>query len=598
MKRLTKTAVLLLLCLSMLVLSGCQSSDYKTALGLMEAGDYKAAAEMWTALGDYKDAGDQLSLCKQKISYLEAEEYLAQGEIDQAYNAFIMLGVFEDSEQRAAQCLYMKADMLFDAGQYSEAAELYAQLGDYEDAAELYLEAQYLYADSLISRYSYERARSILEGLGDYKDTGDKLAAIEDALSAQGAINNASVGEIVYFGTFEQDNKADNGAESLAWVVLSKDEDKMLLLCRDAIATAQYNSEFSSTGWEQSSVRAWLNGEFLDGVFTEADSARLLPLVDKGSTEGSKVFLLSAQEAESLLAERREFAAAVPSQAAEAQGAGLRANGAVCWWLRDSGFSPKYAAYVNSDGSVNTQGIYCDNRQFCLRPAIWVRLSDIIEAETVEGSSHRADAAESEAPWQLAETPDVGDEYINSIIFMGDSTTYGYVNIGMSSDQIWSASSHTMSIYEQSYVNIDTAEGLMPIRTAAEHFKPDMMVITLGIRRITIMDEELFKTEYTDLVTGILEASPDTKIILNSVYPVATHLDRRELDVTNDMIDTVNGWIQDIVQETGVRYLDSNSILKGEDGYMVNSYARTDGLHLAQEALLLVLENIRTHAYQ
>ena len=138
----------------------------------------------------------------------------------------------------------------------------------------------------------------------------------------------------------------------------------------------------------------------------------------------------------------------------------------------------------------------------------------------------------------------------------------------------------------------------MPIRTAAEHFKPDMMVITLGIRRITIMDEELFKTEYTDLVTGILEASPDTKIILNSVYPVATHLDRRELDVTNDMIDTVNGWIQDIVQETGVRYLDSNSILKGEDGYMVNSYARTDGLHLAQEALLLVLENIRTHAYQ
>jgi len=314
---------------------------------------------------------------------------------------------------------------------------------------------------------------------------------------------------------------------------------------------------------------------------------------------GSKVFLLSAKEAESLLSACPDFASAVPSETAEDHGAGLRRNGSVCWWLRDNGFSPKYAAYVGSDGSVNTAGIFCDIRQFCVRPAVWVRLSDFLETESISGSSVRADAAvEAEAPWQLSETPDVGEEYINSIIFMGDSTTYGYVNIGMSSDQIWSASSHTMSIYEQSYVNIDTAEGLMPIRTAAEHFKPDLMVITLGIRRITIMDEGLFKSEYTDLVTGILEASPDTKIILNSVYPVATHLDRRELDVTNDMIDTVNGWIQDIVQETGVRYLDSNTMLKGEDGYMVNSYARSDGLHLAQDALMLVLENIRTHAYQ
>ena len=52
------------------------------------------------------------------------------------------------------------------------------------------------------------------------------------------------------------------------------------------------------------------------------------------------------------------------------------------------------------------------------------------------------------------------------------------------------------------------------------------------------------------------------------------------------------------MQQTGVRYLDSNTMLKGDDGYMVRSYARSDGLHLSPEALNLVLENIRTHAYQ
>ena len=187
---------------------------------------------------------------------------------------------------------------------------------------------------------------------------------------------------------------------------------------------------------------------------------------------------------------------------------------------------------------------------------------------------------------------------VEHIIFMGDSTTYGYVTIGMSTNQIWTPDSHTMSIYEQSFVYVDTTKGPMQIRAAAAEHQPDLMVITLGIRHITTMKEMEFKAEYTDLVNGILEASPNTKIILNSVYPVADFLDPRELAVTNDMIDTVNGWIQYVVEQTGVRYLDSNSILKGEDGYMVRSYARSDGLHLAPDALNLVLENIRTHAYQ
>ena len=601
MKTLFKTILLAALCLSLLLLSGCASSQYKDAMALMESGDYSGAAAILAELEDYKDAGEQLSLCKQKISYQEAVDYLTAGDYDQAYNCFSMLGAFEDSADKALECLYLKAGEQFSSGLYSESAELYKQLGDYSDAAQQYLEAQYLYAQELISRYSYERARSILKELGAYRDSAEKLTSIDAILSEQSAVNNASPGEVVYFGSYEQDNDPDNGAESLAWVVLEKDEEKMLLLCRDAIDTLQYNSEFVATDWENSSINKWLNDEFLGAAFSEADAARLLTLTDSSALQsdaGSKVFLLSAKEAESLLSACPDFASAVPSETAEEHGAGLRRNGAVCWWLRDNGFSPKYAAYVGSDGSVNTAGIFCDIRQFCVRPAIWIRLSDLSETETVTGSSVRAEAVEEDSPLQLAETPDVGDEYINSIIFMGDSTTYGYVTIGMSTNQIWTPDSHTMSIYEQSFVYVDTTKGPMQIRTAAAEHQPDLMVITLGIRHITTMKEMEFKAEYTDLVNGILEASPNTKIILNSVYPVADFLDPRELAVTNDMIDTVNGWIQYVVEQTGVRYLDSNSILKGEDGYMVRSYARSDGLHLAPDALKLVLENIRTHAYQ
>lgn len=602
MKTLIKSALLAVLCLSLLLLSGCASSQYKDALALMEAGDYSAAAAIFAELEDYKDAEDQLSLCKQKISYQEALDYLNAGDYDQAFNCFSMLGVFEDSAEKASESLYLKAGELFDSGFYSEAAELYSQLGEYSDSAERHLESQYLYAENLISRYSYERARSILSSLGSYRDCTDKIAGIDAALSEQSAVNSASVGEVVYFGSFEQDNDPDNGAESLAWVVLEKDEDKMLLLCRDAIETLPYNSEFAATDWESSTLRKWLNEDFFAAAFSEADAARLLPMIDSSAAnadDGSKVFLLSAEEAGRVLAQHPDFAPAVPSEAAQAKGAGLRKNGSVCWWLRDNGFAPSYAAYAGSDGSVNTTGVFCGMRQFCVRPAIWLRLTDLTETESVSGTSVRAEAAESaDAPWQLAETPDAGEEYVNSIIFLGDSTTYGYVTVGMPTSQIWTPDSHTMSIYQQSFVYVETTKGPMLIRDAAKTLQPDLMVITLGIRHITTMKEQEFKAEYTDLVNGILETSPNTKIILNSVYPVADFLDPRELAVTNDMIDTVNGWIQYVVQQTGVRYLDSNTMLKGDDGYMVRSYARSDGLHLSPEALNLVLENIRTHAYQ
>ena len=51
--------------------------------------------------------------------------------------------------------------------------------------------------------------------------------------------------------------------------------------------------------------------------------------------------------------------------------------------------------------------------------------------------------------------------------------------------------------------------------------KPEYLVITLGVNGISFMDEEWFIRDYTSLVQLVQAASPDTKIILNSIYPVA-----------------------------------------------------------------------------
>ena len=109
------------------------------------------------------------------------------------------------------------------------------------------------------------------------------------------------------------------------------------------------------------------------------------------------------------------------------------------------------------------------------------------------------------------------------------------------------------------------------------------------------MDEEWFIRDYTALVKLIQEASPDTKIILNSIYPVADSY-KYQKDINNDKINAANGWIERIAADTGVRFLYSYECLV-ENGKLPETSQNGDGLHLTGEAFTEVMKYIRTHAY-
>lgn len=53
-------------------LSGCKSSDYKTAVQLMESKEYSKAATAFEKLGDYKDSADLLADCKEMLDAIAA----------------------------------------------------------------------------------------------------------------------------------------------------------------------------------------------------------------------------------------------------------------------------------------------------------------------------------------------------------------------------------------------------------------------------------------------------------------------------------------------------------------------------------------------
>ena len=226
------------------------------------------------------------------------------------------------------------------------------------------------------------------------------------------------------------------------------------------------------------------------------------------------------------------------------------------------------------------------------------------ETEAPQETPAPTEAPAQTASVRLGETPDAGRDYLDRIIFLGDSTTYGigvYYDYGYTelcpASQVWTPASGTLTL---SYYNIATivypeTKEELTIEEAVKRARPEYLVITLGVNGVSFMDEEWFIRDYTALVQMIREASPDTKIILNSIYPVADSY-KYQKDINNDKINAANGWIERIAADTHVRFLYSYECL-AENGRLPESAQNGDGLHLNGESFTKVMQYIRTHAY-
>ena len=204
----------------------------------------------------------------------------------------------------------------------------------------------------------------------------------------------------------------------------------------------------------------------------------------------------------------------------------------------------------------------------------------------------------------LGETEDAGQSYIDRMIFIGDSTTYSLLYYGVLTDgtatkQVWTPASRTLTLDYATTTTIlypDTGEEIT-IKEAIGRKKPEIVVVTLGINGISYMynQKEYFVSVYTKLVRQIQEASPETKIILQSIFPVATNWEKESIN--NEKIRTGNEWILEIAEATGSSYLDTHSVLAvAENGFLPIEYQNGDGLHLNPTALSILLNYIRTHA--
>ncbi len=207
------------------------------------------------------------------------------------------------------------------------------------------------------------------------------------------------------------------------------------------------------------------------------------------------------------------------------------------------------------------------------------------------------------SPVILAESADMGQAYIDEIIFFGDSTTYGMgayavLKDGKQTKQVWTPVNGTLTLDQAVKKKIkypETGEEITAAEAALAK-QPQYLVITLGVNGISFMNEEQFITEYVKLVQSIQAVSPTTKIMLQSIFPVAANWEKQD-DINNEKISRANTWVLKVAEQCGVKYLDTASVLCDEDGWLYASFQNGDGMHFNADGYKVVLDYIRTHGY-
>jgi len=198
----------------------------------------------------------------------------------------------------------------------------------------------------------------------------------------------------------------------------------------------------------------------------------------------------------------------------------------------------------------------------------------------------------------LKESADAGQEYIDKMVFLGDSRTYGLKHYGIiPSNQIWTPSNGTLTLSFVNSIKIvypETNE-LITVKEAVERKKPEILVISLGINGISFMNERSFKGTFDLLLNNVKAASPNTKIILQAMYPAAPSYGKWG-DINNEKILRGNQWMVETAQSNGVYFLDAYNILADENGNMADGLHNGDWLHPNAVGYQKIISYIRTHA--
>ena len=187
-------------------------------------------------------------------------------------------------------------------------------------------------------------------------------------------------------------------------------------------------------------------------------------------------------------------------------------------------------------------------------------------------------------------------DYFDDTVFVGDSHCYAMAAYGyLSYNHVFAkiglhqyTALYTKCVYTsktQSYT----------ISDALSMAKPGKIIVHLGINSILSYNQNYFYSNYTSFLNKIKAASPDSKIIIQSIFPVTKNWAEKNGHADyNQYIAYANRELAKLAKENDCQFLYTYEALTDENGYLIEAYT-SDGIHLNSKGYSQIFDYILSH---
>ena len=300
-------------------------SIYTRAKNAMSAANtesaYKEAAHLFESIDEYQDSAVLAQSCYEKAEIARKDAILSEGKskmtggvisnYESAIKLFETISGWKDADEKIYACQKKIEEDEAKAERNKKIAIITTPIVCAIIAFIIVLNTviipngKYNDAIALMDAGKLDEAYSAFIELGDYKDASEKADDIR-LQKTKDQLKNIKVGSHINFGAYEQDNNTSNDKEYVEWLVLEIKDGKALVISKYALDCKQYHH--TDVTWETSTLRKWLNNDFLNSAFS-ADEKAMIPTVtvsaDKnpgystnpGKATQDQVFLLSVPDA-------------------------------------------------------------------------------------------------------------------------------------------------------------------------------------------------------------------------------------------------------------------------------------------------------------
>lgn len=335
-----------------------KDATYETAKSYMKSNDFDLAINAFSSISGWQDADEQVELCKKKKVEKEEKSEIARKEAAKRVKRNCLIASFAFIIVCAVVAFvivyntviipndkYDAAKELMNQGKYTEAILAFTELNGYKDSAEM-IEACYI---------------------GMYSEEGWNI------------LKNLSVGDTITLGSYQQQSSAKK--EAIGWRVLKIEGSKVFVISEKVLDYRPYQDNDDIVTWETCSIRKWLNSEFYNAAFSDAEKKKIQTVkvtadqnpddsrLDAGNDTEDKLFFLS-------VVEWREYDEIIGEEIIITDYVDSLSVYNVNWWLRTpdygSGYGNKGIATFTWKGFVDARG---SNTEEGVRPAMWIDLS-------------------------------------------------------------------------------------------------------------------------------------------------------------------------------------------------------------------------------